>query len=312
MSPKLSVIVPVYNVENYLEDCIKSILTQSFQDFELILVNDGSTDNSLQICKQYQELDKRVKVFDKSNGGVSTARNRGIKEAIGEWVYFVDADDTICEGLFTILETKQSCDIIQFGYHTIQPNGTIITKYPHSNIVYNSADEFITKSKFNILSLWIHFIKSEVIKKNQITFSEGIKYAEDLEFVIKCYACASAIEKEPIIGYNYYIRESSAMSKAYTFNNAKIHLLVANNLIDFFTQNKLNKGPFFKSRIEYMIKSYFSFNLKVNNLNINNLSSEYFSFLKKNNVQNNFSLLLKLSIISPQLYFYLMKLKTKK
>lgn len=312
MRPKLSVIVPVYNVEGYLIDCIKSILNQSFQDFELILVNDGSTDNSLQICKLYQEVDKRIKVFDKSNGGVSTARNRGIKEATGEWVYFVDADDTLCEGLFTILETEQKYDIIQFGYNTIQSNGTIITKYPESNIVYTSADEFIKNASFKTLSLWIHFIKLEVIKQNQIIFSEGIKYAEDLEFVIKCYAYASVIKIEPIIGYNYYIRENSAMSKAYTFNNAKIHLDVANNLIDFFTQNKLNKGIFFQSRIEYMIKSYFSFSLKIDKLNMKNLKLEYFSFLKTNNIQNNFSLLLKLSIISPQLYFYLMKLKAKK
>lgn len=309
MRPKLSVIVPVYNVESYLADCIKSILNQSFKDFELILVNDGSTDNSLQICKQYQELDKRIKVFDKPNGGVSTARNRGLKEATGEWIYFVDADDTLCDGLFTILEMEQNCDIIQFGYHTIQSNGTIITKYPHSNTVYNSADEYINYAKFKTLTLWIHFIKSEVINQNQITFSEGIKYAEDLEFVIKCYAYASVIKTEPIIGYNYYIRESSAMSNAYIFSHIKVHLDVANNLVDFCIQNNLTRSVFLQSRIEYMVKSYFSLSIKSNKTTLKEVIKYYNSYKHIRKIKssiNNISLK-----YFPTLYYSLLKLIIK-
>ena len=92
---KISVIVPVYKVEKYVGECINSILAQSFKDFELILVDDGSPDKSGEICDSYAKKDNRIKVFHKKNGGVSSARNFGIDKAVGEWLCFIDSDDTI-------------------------------------------------------------------------------------------------------------------------------------------------------------------------------------------------------------------------
>lgn len=306
---KLSVIIPVYNVENYLADCIKSVLNQSFQDFELILVNDGSTDNSLQICNYYKELDTRIKVFNKENGGVSTARNLGLENSNGEWIYFVDADDSVNEGLFDIFFNELNCDIIQFGYHTMQADGNIVAKGPDINTVYSSADEFIVKSAFKTLTLWIHCIKSELIKQYNITFSEGIKYAEDLEFVIKCYGCASTIEVKSIIGYNYYIRDNSAMSQAYTFDNIKIHLDVANNLIDFYIQNNIKQSIFFQSRIEYMIKSYFSLSIKSKNIAAKEVLRYYRSYMHISKLKTSINnILIK---YFPVLYYRLLMLVIK-
>lgn len=112
-NPIISVIVPVYNVEEYLSRCIDSILAQTFTDFELLLINDGSTDNSGRICDEYIKNDSRIKVFHTKNFGVSSARNKGIENAIGKYISFVDSDDEVFN---TYLETLYNhivkCDIV--------------------------------------------------------------------------------------------------------------------------------------------------------------------------------------------------------
>ncbi|WP_100012064.1 glycosyltransferase family 2 protein [Lentibacillus sediminis] len=103
MKPKISIVVPVFNVEPYLKKCIDSILNQTFKDFEVILVNDGSTDNSGQICNEYLDMDARIKVIHNKNGGLSSARNAGLSVSKGEYVGFVDSDDYISENMYEIL-----------------------------------------------------------------------------------------------------------------------------------------------------------------------------------------------------------------
>lgn len=115
----LSIVVPVYNVEAYLSECLESIINQSFASWELLLVDDGSLDNSGLICDKYATIDHRILVFHKSNGGVSSARNLGIKEASGEWITFVDADDlvepTFFEGLLCPTKINMNLDFVQGG-----------------------------------------------------------------------------------------------------------------------------------------------------------------------------------------------------
>ena len=113
--PQISVIVPVYNVEKYLTQCIESILSQTYQEFELLLIDDGSEDNSGSICDHYSNIDSRVHVFHKENGGVSSARNMGIEHAKGEWVCFVDSDDWIDKDTFEyITGLWKGADFLQF------------------------------------------------------------------------------------------------------------------------------------------------------------------------------------------------------
>lgn len=104
--PKISIIVPVYNVEEYLTNCIESLLNQTFKDFELILVNDGSTDNSLEICKKYKNIDNRICIVDKKNGGLSSARNAGLDVAKGDYIGFIDSDDYVHPEMYEILYKK--------------------------------------------------------------------------------------------------------------------------------------------------------------------------------------------------------------
>ena len=184
--PKISVIVPVYNTERYLSKCIDSILSQSFTDFELLLINDGSKDNSGTICDQYAVNDSRVRVFHKENGGVSSARNLGLENARGEWVTFVDSDDWIYE---------QS--LMQLILHSCESNLIIGSIYFEcSNKELNLLDmEIVLRGKelFECFSNRISNIafnspcaklfNRTIINENCIRFDEALRFGEDAVFV---------------------------------------------------------------------------------------------------------------------------------
>ena len=114
----ISVIIPVYNTEKYLDRCIRSVLNSTYKDFEVLLIDDGSVDGSLEICRAYCRLDRRVRLLTQKHGGVSEARNRGIQESRGEWLVFVDSDDFISEDFFDLIAQKkhQSCDLLIFDF----------------------------------------------------------------------------------------------------------------------------------------------------------------------------------------------------
>ena len=130
--PKISIIVPVFNVEQYLPRCIDSILNQSFRNFELLLIDDGSSDNSGNICDRYAKNDFRIKVFHKKNGGVSSARNVGIDNAIGDWIFFSDADDELFPNGLSILYASigHNVDLVMAGYERYSNDGKLAYSMP--------------------------------------------------------------------------------------------------------------------------------------------------------------------------------------
>ena len=207
---KISVIVPVYKAEKYIVECINSILSQTYTDFELILIDDGSPDLSGKICDEYASNDERIIVVHKSNGGVSSARNVGISRATGEWITFVDADDMLFN---TCLEVcinkiiKDDLDMLQF-FHT---SSKVYTENEYGKVF--SSTSFLNL-KHNVC-IGACFIKADVIKYNHITFPEEIKLAEDQVFVIKCILNSTRVEivKDTL----YYYREN-AMSATATSN----------------------------------------------------------------------------------------------
>ena len=115
MNPIISIIIPVYNAEKTLNRCVDSVLNQTFHDWELLLIDDGSKDRSMYLCDEYALKDKRIKVFHKKNGGVSSARNMGLDYARGEWITFVDSDDYICENIFDLVSSHNE-DLLIFNY----------------------------------------------------------------------------------------------------------------------------------------------------------------------------------------------------
>ncbi|QMV69779.1 glycosyltransferase [Sphingobacterium paramultivorum] len=286
--PKLSIIIPVYNAEKYLNACIGSILSQSFRDFEIILVNDGSTDGSGAICDSFTIKDKRIKVFHKENGGVSSARNLGLDHALGEWIYFIDADDDINLSCLDFLSTRSltGIDVVQFGFKTVEENKPDKEQLPLETKEFKDLDEFYNSGSLKNYTLWIHLIRRSIISDHNIRFNTSIKYAEDLEFVICALSVSRRVMTISIIGYHYYIRGNSAMARAFSYNNAKNHLIVAANILDFYEDLNLVKGIFFRSRIEYMIKSFFSFSARAGKLNAQNFKRDIDSHLKSYSYKN--------------------------
>ena len=182
----ISVIVPVYNAEKYLHRCIKRILAQDYTDFELLLIDDGSTDNSGTICDEYTIKDNRIRVFHKENGGVSSARNWGLDNAIGEYIMFVDSDDYMLPGMLDVmlstLESKKA-DLVVCG--TTETGGGYWRPIADVDYSINQLKEnFVSLLHTELLSPpWNKIYKKDIIGNNR--FCEDISFGEDLLFNIQ-------------------------------------------------------------------------------------------------------------------------------
>lgn len=202
---KISVIVPVYKAEKYIEECINSVLSQTYQNFELILINDGSPDTSGQICDKYAKQFDNIKAYHKPNGGVSSARNMGIEKSSGEWILFLDADDKLySQCLETCINTvlRHDLDMLQFWHSQSKRFKENIYRQPLLSNVF-------LKKRFNVC-IGGSFFKSSLIKSNHILFPENIKLAEDQIFILKCILHACKIEILDKVLYFYRTHTSSA------------------------------------------------------------------------------------------------------
>lgn len=274
--PKLSVIIPVFNVENHLRKCLNSILCQEFLDYEIILVNDGSSDRSVEICKEFSIVDKRIKYFYQENGGVSKARNLGLSKAIGEWVFFMDSDDVLEVHAFDFLKVELNCDldIIKGGFNRVN-GGSLEVNRLNKNCIYSDLKEYHLNCNIKVYTLWIHFFRRSLINKNSILFSENIRYGEDIEFTLKCFLLARCISTSDVIVYNYFIHSNSAMSKAFTIENAVMHLKIVNNLISFCMDNNIVVGSLLKEQIIILIKTFFIYLHECKEFNYKNVQEKY-------------------------------------
>lgn len=199
---KLSIIIPVYNVENHICKCVESCLNQTYQDYEVICVDDGSTDKSKKYLDLFQDNPK-VQIIHKKNGGVSSARNVGLSLATGDWIWFVDSDDTI------------EPDCIKRMYGLIQENDTLLRFEMTGN--RNSSEEVKNIDgvhQFEVESerLWLYWFRLDVIKENEITFDESMKYNEDVIFITQYKLFSNRMLKCGFKSYNYNYRTDSAMS----------------------------------------------------------------------------------------------------
>lgn len=217
--PYFSIIIPVYNVEDYLKECVDSILGQSFQDFEMILVDDGSRDCSGKLCDDYAQQDQRVVVVHKENGGSSSARNAGLKRAAGTYVIFLDADDFYDDS--TLLErlhaetVKSSGDFILFGYKRMQHSTRV--KQPLGFADYSLLNQIPQKDRIKwlmqkdalVAAAYLYGIKRSFLVKYSVFFREELKTGEDLEWILNCLSKSPTlygIQGQP---YIYRIRDNS-------------------------------------------------------------------------------------------------------
>ena len=242
MNPEISIIVPVYNVEKYLKRCIDSILNQSFTNFELILVDDGSTDNSGKIIDEYAIKDERIKVIHKENGGQGSARNRGLDIAKGNYIGFVDSDDWIHKDMYKCMYqiiNEDSTDIVQVGHNTVEK----YTKDKRCNIndlniicIDNIIEKFTDCNSFEILPLIfpVNKLYRRELWKN-LRFPEG-KFAEDLRIIYKIYDITTKYKIIDYNFYNYYMSPNS--STRGEFNIKKLEDLEAWEEMFQFFKNK--------------------------------------------------------------------------
>lgn len=283
--PQISVIVPVYNVEKYLTQCIESILSQTYQEFELLLIDDGSEDNSGSICDHYSNIDSRVHVFHKENGGVSSARNMGIEHAKGEWVCFVDSDDWIDKDTFEyITGLWKGADFLQFGYR--RTGGTASEySYVPSKVLRYSTSVYCTKRIYHS-AICGYLLKLNIIKKYKISFPNHIKYGEDQAFILKTVICSSEIVILDRHFYNYRDREGSAMHASESISMGKDHLLVIEDLLLFIEHNRINLPPLYLSLFRTFVMSFFWISVRSikSVFDIVNIKRIYSNFLKSNNL----------------------------
>ena len=183
----ISIIVPVYNSEQTLQQCIESILWQTYKNIELLLIDDGSTDRSSEICDEYARKDSRVRVFHKENGGVSSARNVGLENARGSWITFCDSDDRVSnEWLANMLQSDAECDLVVQGFSTPMEYEPLNSEINHF-CVYSGPikDGLILLLQRHILGyLWVKLFKSSIIRNHHIKFDKNIFLQEDELFIL--------------------------------------------------------------------------------------------------------------------------------
>lgn len=208
-NPKISIIVPVYNVEQYLTRCIDSILNQSFSNFEMLLIDDGSKDKSGKICDEYAAKDSRIKVFHKENGGVSSARNVGLDNACGEWLSFIDGDDEITEGYFNICHEHVGVDVIIKPYSVVNADGRFTCHNNKLNILTRREKIFRYYVQKRNNALWDKIIKRKTVGTKR--FNTNVSIGEDFLFFLSVLPNVKSIAFDDTGSYRYFLRQGSAM-----------------------------------------------------------------------------------------------------
>lgn len=254
--PKVSVIVPIYKAEKYLSHCVESILRQTYDDWELLLIDDGGPDRSGQICEEFAVKNTKIRVFHKENGGVSSARNLGLDNANGEWVMFVDADDWLepqCIETCLRAAEEEHLDLVQFNYRMVDEN-EINLPSKTNEVPAMESEKYIERGCFNVC-VWGALIASSIITVNNIRFAEEIKLAEDQLFIMTSMAHASRIAFIKDILYNYQQIETSAVHNSKTKDITK-----SMSLLNRFRQTY----PCFTKHIAYQ-NNLFCYQLVIDN-----------------------------------------------
>lgn len=249
-----SIVVPVYNIEKYIRGCVESLLAQDYENIEIILVDDGGTDSSGNICDEYAKKYARVRVLHKENGGLSDARNKGAEKACGKYLFFVDGDDTVSANLVgnaVKCAEKENPDLVFFDYKSIEEDTGRQDIYHYGlpeNKVFSlkSNPEILVKS----LSAWCCMYKKEFWDKSGIRYPEGIHY-EDLattpRFILKAERIAYA-GGEPL--YYYMLRQGSIMRSNNFEKSFKDRTYVLDFLEDYFRRQKAEQT--YKKELEYL------------------------------------------------------------
>lgn len=264
--PFFTIGIPVYNAEKYLSLCINSILRQSFLDFELILVNDGSTDSSLDICKFFEKIDNRIKVFDQDNEGVSSASNKILENATGEYVFLMDNDDEMFVGMLENVYNRLSekpVDILIGGYYVIDPNGEKKLRLFRNPDIENG---FARKEDFLLYavnpgfpwSMWTKVVSSNYWKQSQIIFNSRYDGCQDEAISFKLMEYANTIAYTDDLFITWFHPREGSISTEWSFKMMRNYWRLSSDLLSEVSSNEsvsASVGDKFKKSIMMQVGS---------------------------------------------------------
>ena len=234
---KFSIIIPVYNVEQYLRACLDSVLAQTFSDWEAVCVNDGSTDGSLSVLEEYEKKDHRLRIISQPNGGLSAARNTGLAAAQGDYVVFVDSDDWVEPSMLSRLaEMSDGTDMICFACRHTDTNASDVLPEEQSD-GWSYFNRHALESRIvPFVCVWQRCYRREFLEENYLRFREGILH-EDNEFTPRACMKAESIKVIPDVLYNYRIRPGSIMATRGMKSKESL-ITIGNELSALFNKEK--------------------------------------------------------------------------
>lgn len=257
--PKISIIIPVYNVEQYIAACIESVLSQTYIDWELILVDDGCLDKSGEICENYSAKDKRIITIHKKNGGVSSARNAGILKANGEWIYFIDSDDFIEPDTLSVSVKKATAEFPDLIVHGLVNDyiyqGKIIA-IPYKPVGNNDYKGIIeVADKYGLLKGPVcKLFRHSIVKESNLFFDESICYGEDTKFTFEYLQKCKSIVFVPEHFYHYCFRQGGSLTqRTYSYSSwDKTAKMLLELRLQIMKQFSMSDTYFQFIRFEYM------------------------------------------------------------
>lgn len=283
----ISIIVPVYNAESYLDKCINSLIHQTYKNIEIIMINDGSTDSSLEILEKYQKIDNRIIVFSKENGGGILARKYGVKHSKGQYCLIIDSDDwieyTTVEKLVYYVNKYKNIDVIKFRTF-VEPNKRISDSLINNNkeqLIDNASSEYVFNmlmytSKFN--NIWNSLVKRSVLDFDSFVYDHIVHKAEDLLINLQIYLNAKTYLIVDDVLYHYYTNSSGITNN---FNVSK----VVSNIEDLFYIKKT------KEKIATNLKKQYDEELLNNNYLLFIVEQLYYLLLKGNPSKNDLNII---------------------
>lgn len=310
--PILSFVIPVYNVAAYIEKCVHSCFDQNVDKklYEIILVNDGSTDNSLELCEKLKTQYPDLKIISQENKGLSGARNTGLGCAKGEYIWFVDSDDWITENcLGNIINQikKYHTDIFWLG-HDLVPHGKVYHKFiPDKIDVPISGEDFFANQLKGLFYIWKFIYKRDFLRKNKLEFYEGILY-EDLEFTPRALYLAKTCYTIPKVYYHYLMREGSIVNNI-KIKNIEDRFLILSELSNIINDKSISMS--FKITLKRYILDILNgtFNLATkNNIKIPESGFQIIDRIKNENFYNSkLTLKIRVMIVFPNLYYLVLQ-----
>lgn len=317
---KVSIIVPVYNVQEYLEECLSSLMTQSFKDIEIILINDGSSDNSPYICEQFSNIDARFVVVHQKNAGQSIARNNGLKIAKGEYVIYIDSDDYVHEDMCLILYNTAKefdLDIVHgdilneknritndLNFRSIPSENRVITgvEYLKESLEYNSYD----------IVPWLNLIRRKYLIENNLFFIENCFY-EDQDFTLKLLTMTNnRFMKIRFPFYYYRMNREGSVTNTYALKNGIDLIKVMASMIEYINSKNISEKKYLYTTVNIALYHLSNIWLKMDRYNrkcVINLLREGNYICKYGLLYNNYKLRMKFQNIlfcsCPQMLLFL-------